>query len=75
MNSELISVATFFFRPEAERAQQVLESVGIASVVSGDDASGWAPHVGLGTGGVAVSVHRADAERAQEVLAEAGGNE
>lgn len=71
MNSNFVSLKTFSFRPEAERAQQVLEAAGIASVLSGDDASGWAPHIGFATGGVTLAVGRADVEQARKVL-EAG---
>jgi hypothetical protein len=68
MNSDLVSIKTFSFRPEAERAQQLLESAGIASILSGDDASGWAPHIGFASGGITLSVMRADGEQAQTIL-------
>jgi Putative prokaryotic signal transducing protein len=70
MNSNLPSLRTFSFRPEAERAQQILEAAGIPSVVSGGDASGWAPHIGFATGGITLSVDRADHEQARKLLEE-----
>jgi len=71
MNSDLIPVRTFSFRPEAERAKQVLEASGIMSVLRGDDASGWAPHIGFATGGVTLLVHQDDLEQSQKILEEA----
>ena len=70
MDSELIAVRTFSYRPEAERAQGILEASGIPSHIRGGDASGWLPHIGLGTGGMALMVAQADCETAEKVLAE-----
>ena len=68
MKSDLIPVKTFSFRPDAEHAQQLLEASGVSSVVSGDDASGWAPHLGFAAGGIALLVDRNDMEKATKVL-------
>jgi hypothetical protein len=70
MNSDLVALRTFSFRPEAERAQQLLEASGIASMLSGDDASGWAPHIGFATGGITLSVVPPDVEQARKILEE-----
>jgi hypothetical protein len=67
-NTDLVALKTFSYRHEAERAQQQLEAAGIPSIVSGDDASGWAPHLGFGTGGISLAVNRADYEQARAIL-------
>jgi hypothetical protein len=68
MNSDLVDIKTYSFRPEAERAQQYLQTAGIPSILSGDDASGWAPHLGFGGGGITLSVNRSDLENARALL-------
>jgi hypothetical protein len=65
-----VIVRTFSFRPEAERAQQVLEAAGIASLLRADDASGWAPHLGFAAGGATLAVDQADVEQARKILGE-----
>jgi hypothetical protein len=70
MNGELVSLKTFPYRHEAENAQQILETAGIPSMLSGDDASGWAPHVGLASGGIKLLVNREDLEQAVGLLEE-----
>lgn len=72
MNSDIILVRTLSYRPEAERARQVLVAAGICSVVSGDDASGWAPHIGFATGGTALFLNQVDLEQSERLLQEAG---
>lgn len=70
MNSDFVPVKTFSIRPEAERAQQFLAAEGITALISGDDASGWAPHIGWAGGGITLSVARADLDSAEELLNE-----
>lgn len=70
MKTELVPVRTFPFRPGAEHAQQILQASGIASTVGGDDAAGWAPHLGLAAGGVTLFVEPASLEEAREILAQ-----
>ena len=70
MNSELVPLKTFPFRHGAEQAQQLLQASGIASTVGGDDAAGWAPHLGLAAGGITLFVSEADLTEARQVLAE-----
>jgi hypothetical protein len=71
MNADLVPVRTFSYRHEAERAQQLLQSAGIASIVRGDDASGWVPHIAFGTGGMTLLVNPADFEEAATLLEDA----
>jgi len=71
MNSELVPLKTFPFRAGAEQAQQFLQVSGISSSVGGDDASGWAPHLGLSAGGITLFVSEADLSEARQLLAEA----
>jgi hypothetical protein len=73
MKTELVSLKTFSIRPEAERAQQILEGSGISSLIRGDDAGGWAPHIGFGTGGVALLVERTHFDQAKKLLDDADG--
>lgn len=71
MHADLVPSASFALRHEAERAQQILATCGIPSEIRGDDASGWAPHIGLATGGIALWVQRDRLEEAMRVLATA----
>jgi len=65
-DSEVVEVASFVNRIEAELAQSALEAVEIESVVSADDAGGLRPHHWLS--GVRLLVRAEDAERALELL-------
>ena len=64
--SELVEVASFLNRMEAELAQGALDAAEIESVVSADDAGGLRPHLWLS--GVRLLVRAEDAERARELL-------
>lgn len=84
MNSRLVSIkgfGGFAARADAERAQQLLRSAGIESIICGDDAGGWAPHIGLATGGIELRVKADESENAKQILVafdlrkEAKGNE
>jgi hypothetical protein len=68
-HSELVVVATFLNRIEAEMARGALEAAEIESMVSADDAGGLRP--GLWMSGVKVLVRAEDAERAASVLDQA----
>ena len=65
-DSELVEVASFPNRIEAEMARGALEAAEIESVVSADDAGGLRPHLWLS--GVRLLVRAEDAERALELL-------
>jgi len=69
MNSNTITVATFAYRPEAERALLQLEASGITAVLRGDDASGWAPHLGIASGGIKLDVPKEQESDARALLA------
>ena len=62
-------LTTFSMRTDAEIFQHFLVAAGIESEIQGDDASGWAPHVGFSTGGLSVSVKNEDLEFASDLLA------
>ena len=66
---ELIIVATFSNRSEADLAKAQLELDGIHSMISADDAGGALPYLSIGDGGVKLLVNEEDLERASEVLA------
>jgi hypothetical protein len=68
-HSELVVVATFLNRIEAEMARGALEAAEIESMVSADDAGGLRP--GLWMSGVKLLVRAEDAERAASVLDQA----
>ena len=68
-HSELVVVATFLNRIEAEMARGALEAVDIESMVSADDAGGLRP--GLWMSGVKLLVRAEDAKRAASVLDQA----
>jgi hypothetical protein len=62
----LIAVGEFPNRIDAEIAQSALESAGIESMVSADDAGGMRPSLWLS--GVRLLVREPDAVRALEIL-------
>ena len=62
----LTTVGEFNNKIEAEIAQSVLESAGIESMVSADDAGGLRPSLWLS--GVRLLVREPDAARALEIL-------
>lgn len=69
MKTETTKVRTFALRNEAEFAQQLLRAEAIESQVKGDDASGWAPHISLATGGFSIWVLEENKDNAIEILA------
>ena len=63
---KLVTIGEFPNRIDAEIAQGALESVGIESMVSADDAGGLRPSLWLS--GVKLIVREPDAARAFEIL-------
>ncbi|MEP6756770.1 MAG: DUF2007 domain-containing protein [Chthonomonadales bacterium] len=68
--SELVVVATFSSRAEAELAHSQLEMDGIHSIVSVDDAGGALPYLLTGGGGAKIMVNESDLELAKQSLGE-----
>ncbi|HEV8345976.1 MAG TPA: DUF2007 domain-containing protein [Vicinamibacterales bacterium] len=66
-DADLIVVATFSSRPDAEMARSALEAAGIDAIVQSDDAGGLQPGLWEGRG-VAVVVRSADAQAAHDIL-------
>ncbi len=69
--SDTIVVATYVYRHEAEFARETLRSVGIESVLSGDDAGGAYGPLAFARG-MRLLVRREEAERARQVLEDQG---
>ena len=67
---QMIEVATYTTRADAELAQAALTAAGIPSVIAADDAGGAYPFAL--SGGARVLVDEADAEDATGVLAPSG---
>ena len=65
-DAKLVAVGDFPNRIDAELAQGALESAGIESMVSADDAGGMRPSLWLS--GVRLLVREPDAARALEIL-------
>ena len=65
---DLVQIASFSYRHEAEFAVSVLEAAGIDAVVRDGFFAGLRPHVLFASGGVPVFVRGSDAEAAREVL-------
>ncbi len=74
MEHRLVPVRTYRSRLEAELAQHLLESVGIPSFVSADDAGGMRPPLQL-TLGVRLIVRAMDGPKARRVLADHDGDQ
>ncbi len=72
MSSSLITVRTFPSRFEAELAKLALESVGIKSFVSADDAGGMRPAPFAYSIGAELIVRQTDMQKATDALKEAG---
>lgn len=68
-DDDLVVVASFFDRPEADLAKSALEAAGIESIVRGDDAGALRPHMAwAGRHGVELIVRAEDADAAREIL-------
>lgn len=68
MSDQPIVLKSFIYRHEAEQVQEVLSAAGIHSVIKGDDAAGWAPHIGIAEGGVSLLVSESNLEDAIALL-------
>jgi len=64
---DLVVVATFKSRPEAEMAKSALDAAGIESMLQADDAGGLQPGLWEGRG-IAVVVRSDDAQTARDIL-------
>ncbi len=67
IHDDLVVVATFADRPEAELAKGALEAAGIDAVVRSDDSGGLRPAMTFSNGAQLV-VRAVDAEAAREIL-------
>jgi hypothetical protein len=65
--SELVTLRTFLNHIDADLAKTALDSMGIESLISADDAGGAKPGLWTGTG-VRLLVRREDAELAAAVI-------
>ncbi len=65
--SELVTLRTFLNHVDADLAKSVLDSMGIESLISADDAGGMRPGLWSGSG-VRLLVRRRDAELAAAVI-------
>jgi hypothetical protein len=65
-DADLIRIATYVNKFEAELGRSALEAAGIPALIQIDDCGGLRPH--LWTGGITLSVRSEDAARAAEVL-------
>lgn len=68
---EMVVVAKFRNRVEAEMAQTMLSDAGIESYIKADDAGGMVAGMDASSGGAKLLVAADDAEEALDVLAEA----
>ena len=66
-DDDLVVVATFADRPEAELAKGALEAAGIEAVVRSDDSGGLRPAMTFSNGAHLI-VRERDAEAAREIL-------
>jgi hypothetical protein len=66
--AELVVIASFRTRLDADLAKAALESRSIPAMVMADDAGGFQPHLLWGSGGVYLNVRAEDEERARQVL-------
>lgn len=71
MQPELVVIARFYYRHEAEFAKAYLDAAGIDSAIFADDAGGAEVALSF-SNSVRVLVHAEDAERAREVLSAEG---
>ena len=63
---ELVVIKSFRYRHEAEQARELLRNNGIETVVSGDDAGGYRPDLGMWKNCLLVQTR--DVEKAKELL-------
>jgi len=70
--TDLVSIASFRTRAEAELAKNSLAAAGIRAMVTADDAGDAHPELRFTTGGARVLVAPQDAARARELLSAEG---
>jgi hypothetical protein len=73
MGNDEVCIRNFSSRTEALMAKGLLDTLGIASRIVGDDAGGVMPHLSF-SNGVELRVRSFDARRALEVLEEVEGS-
>jgi hypothetical protein len=66
-DADLIRIATYVNKFEAELGRSALEAAGIPALIKTDDCGGLRPHFWMG--GITLSVRSEDADRVAEVLA------
>lgn len=66
--ANLVTVSSYPSRIEAEVAKGLLESNGIKSAITADDAGGMEPYPMSNSYGVRLKVSEEDFEKAQEIL-------
>ena len=67
-SDDLVVVATFGDRPEADLAVSALDAVGIDSMIRADDGGSMRPHLAWAGVGFQVIVRAEDVDRAREIL-------
>ena len=67
-DDDLVQIASFAYRHEAEYAVSVLEAAGIDAIVRDGFFAGLRPHVLFASGGVPLFVRASDAVEAREIL-------
>lgn len=65
---DLVQIASFAYRHEAEYAVSVLEAAGIDAIVRDTFFAGMRPHILFTSGGVPLLVRASDAEEARAIL-------
>ena len=74
MGDDVVAVATFMYRHEAEFALETLRTAGIRAMLVADDAGG--AYAGLSLSGqIRILVHGSDAGQAAALLGEVGDSE
>ena len=67
-DDDLVQIASFGYRHEAEYAASVLEAAGIDAIVRDGFFAGMRPHVLFASGGVPLLVRASQADEARAVL-------
>jgi hypothetical protein len=67
-DSELVVVAAYNNRSEADLAKSALEAAGVDAMVQADDGGGMRPAMAWASSGMQILVRAEDAEVAREIL-------
>jgi len=67
-SDDLVVVATFDGRPEADLAKGALEAAGIDSMIRADDGGSMRPHIAWAGVGFQIIVRAEDLDAAREIL-------